>query len=301
MKTQAATTPKEDIAEIVTAKIIEKLESGVIPWRKPWRTLAGEGLPRNLVSGKPYRGINVFILACQEFESNYWITYRQAQERGGHIRKGEHGTPVIFWNWIHVEGETPEEERNLPFLRHYVVFNLEQTEGIPFPDPTVPPVETVFTPIEAAEKILVSMPHPPEIRHQGAKAFYRPAVDLVNLPKQTDFAGPEAYYATLFHELAHSTGHSSRLNRKGVMDFNLFGSHEYSQEELVAEMSSAFLCAETGILPAIIDNSAAYIQGWLKQLKNDRHFVIMAAARAQKAFDYILDRKTSAEELKDAA
>lgn len=281
---------KKSVAEIITEQIIERLEQGEIPWRKPWAPLAGPNAPRNLITNKPYRGINIFILAGQQFSSPYWLTFRQATEKGGKIRKGEKGTTVVYWNWIEVEDKDTGEEKEIPLLRLYRVFNLEQTEGIEAP-PSPAVIEKPFTPIQEAENIISSMPKRPQILHGGNYACYYPVRDYVNMPPQKAFHREEGYYCTLFHEISHSTGHISRLGRMGVMEGTFFGSHEYSKEELVAEMAAAFLCAETGIEQATIDNSAAYIQSWLKQLKNDKSLVILAAGQAQKAVDFILHRQ----------
>jgi antirestriction protein ArdC len=280
---------KSTVAEMITEQIIERLEQGDIPWNQPWAPLAGPHAPRNLISDKPYRGINIFILAGQKFSSPYWLTFRQATEKGGKIRKGENGTTVVYWNWIEVEDKETGEEKEIPLLRHYTVFNLEQTEGIEAP-PSPVVIENLFNPIEEAEDIIASMPKRPNIHHGGNQACYNPLKDYVKMPPKNAFHREEGYYCTLFHEIGHATGHISRLGRKGVMDATCFGSHEYSKEELVAEMTAAFLCAETGIEQATIDNSAAYIQSWLKQLKDDKSLVIMAAGQAQKAVDFILNR-----------
>lgn len=285
---------KKSVAELITEQIITRLEAGTIPWRKPWTPLAGNGSPRNLVSGKPYRGINVLLLACQPFASPYWLTFKQAQDKGGTIRKGEKGTAVVFWNWVEVEDSETGAEKNIPFMRHYTVFNLEQTEGIEGPC-TAEATEKPFSPIQAAENIIAAMPQRPDIRHIGTRAYYKPAFDFVNMPPQATFHQEEGYYCTLFHELAHATGHASRLARKGVTEPTTFASHEYSKEELIAELAAAFLCAETGIEQTTIDNSAAYIQSWLRELKNDKTLVIFAAGQAQRATDFIMDRMTPPE------
>lgn len=283
---------EKTVSEIITEKIIERLEQGDIPWKMPWSPLAGPRAPRNLITDKPYRGINIFILAGEKYSSPYWLTYRQAMEKGGNIRKGEKGTTVVYWNWIPVDDKETGEEKEIPLLRHYRVFNLEQTEGIEEP-PSPDNIDNTFDPIEEAEDLIAFMPNRPNVHHGGDKAYYNPLKDYVKLPPKKSFQREEGYYCTLFHEIGHATGHVSRLGRKGVMDATSFGSHEYSKEELIAEMTAAFLCAEAGIEQAIIDNSAAYIQSWLKQLKSDKSMVIMAAGQAQKAADFILNRNSA--------
>ena len=278
------------VYEVVNSRILELLESGTVPWRKTWN--AGSNMPRNIISKKEYRGVNVFLLACSEFSSPYWMTFKQCVDKGGHVIKGSKSTPVIFWKWLdRKDTETIDVDAvsgKIPMLRFYNVFNLEQTEGIE------PPVTTetinTFTPIEKAEQIIAAMPLRPEIKHGGNRASYSPMLDYVKLSHQHTFDTIEHYYNTLFHELSHATGHANRLGRKGVTETSYFGSHEYSKEELVAEMGAAFLCGHAGI-ENTLENSAAYLAGWLKALKNDKTLLIHAGAMAQKAADYILNIK----------
>jgi antirestriction protein ArdC len=279
---------KKSVAEIITDAIIAKLEAGVCPWRKPWNGSANA--PRNLVTGKAYRGINAFLLACTGFSSPYFLTFKQVQDKGGLVNKGASSFPVVFWSNVTATDQETGDEKTIPFMRYYRVFSVEQT-NLPIPPITDEPLD--FNPIEEAEKIVAAMPSCPEIRHGQAKAYYSPSLDYVNMPKQELFECSEKYYSVLFHELSHSTGHASRVGRKGVTESTYFGSHEYSKEELIAEMSAAFLCGEIGIAPATLDNSAAYIQSWLRALKSkdNKNMVITAAGAAQKAVDYILDRQ----------
>ena len=193
---------------------------------------------------------------------------------------------VVFWKQHEITDEQTGEKKKVPMLRYYNVFNLDQCDGITAPDaPTVP--ETVFTPVEAAEALVKGYAEGPSIQHKGTKAYYSPLVDGISLPKPQRFASTEEYYATLFHELAHSTGHSKRLDRKLDTESRPFGSADYGREELVAEMAAAYLCGDVGIVPAVIDNQAAYIQGWLKTIKEDKKLVVSAAGAAQKAADWI--------------
>jgi antirestriction protein ArdC len=294
-----------DVYSIITERIIEKLEQGTIPWHKPWRSI---GAPRNLVSKKSYRGINVWLLAAQGYVSPYWATIRQINELGGQVREGEKATPVVFWR-IYVDGvevkangdeqeprhEHREERGNRRFvLRYYSVFNSEQcelpgevTERLALPE------ERQLDPIEACEKILVGMPNPPEIVHAGDKAFYSPTTDRVTMPPRSLFESAEEYWCTLWHECGgHATGHPKRLNRESIKEAAPFGSATYSVEECVAEMTAAYLCGVTGIENRTIDNSAAYIAGWLKKkLRDDRKLIVHAAAQAQRACDYVLNAK----------
>jgi antirestriction protein ArdC len=274
--------------EVVTESIIKQLESGVAPWRKPWRT----EMPANLASKKEYRGINVFLLASQGYGSRYWLTYRQAQTLGGSVRKGEHGSKVVFWKIDEYRKEDKEtgetENRKSILLRYYTVFNLEQCEGIKSPEPT-----RVIAPLEQCEIIVNSMPNPPSLE-QDSRAFYRPSTDTVGVPARSAFDSGEEFYSTLFHELTHSTGHPSRVGREGIMEHNPFGSEDYSKEELVAEMGAAMLCGVAGIQSRTLGNSAAYLQSWINRLRSDSRLIVSAASQAQKAADYILAR-TAAE------
>lgn len=285
------TSKKFDVYEMITDRILKALENGTVPWQKPWKSAGSAGVPANLKSKKAYRGINIFVLALQGFSSRYWLTFKQAKDLGGFIRKGESGTPVVFWKWIEKTKKDSNGEEEVvgryPILRYYTVFNLDQIEGID--DPDVGEIaDGDFDPIEACEAVVAGMPNAPEIRHGQPRAFYRPSEDFVNMPKTELFDEPAEYYCTLFHELAHSTGHESRLNRETLVDMVAFGDTNYSKEELVAEMTAAFLCGVSGVENKTIDNSAAYIDGWRKKLSDDKKMVVCAAAAAQKAADYIL-------------
>jgi len=288
MQAESILQQHSSVYSIVTAKIIKELENGVVPWRKPWRAEA----PCNLVTGKPYRGINPFLLAPQGYGSRYWLTFRQGQKLGGHIRKGEKSSIVTFWNIgeekiiKNVEGK---ERKSKPILlRFYSVFNIEQTEGIADKlglgnaTPRVPNVD-------ACEAIVSGMPNAPAMQ-QDARAWYRPSTDTVGMPSKSLFNSSEEYYSTLFHELTHSTGHTSRIGREGIEQLNTFGSESYSKEELIAEMGAAMLCGVTGIAPATIENSAAYLQTWINRLRGDSKLLVSAASAAQKAADYVQGR-----------
>lgn len=280
-----------NVYEIITQRIIEQLEKGTVPWRKPWNTL--DDYPRNLQSGHKYRGINVFLLNALGYESPYFLTFRQAQERGGRVRAGQKGCPIVFWKW-NWQPKSPQEQSNdstdattpnVPVLRYYTVFNVAQCEGIEAP--ATIQTERMHEPLKAAEDIVSSMPYAPAMEWGGRQACYSPSLDRVSMPRPELFVSQSAYYATLFHELVHSTGHSSRLDRKLDKLLLPFGSADYSREELVAEMGAAFLCGAAGILDARIDQSAAYIKGWLERLRDDPRLVVIAAAQAQKAADFI--------------
>jgi antirestriction protein ArdC len=267
------------------------LEHGTVPWRCPWRS---GGRPKNLLTQRPYRGINLWLLLSQPYTSPYWLTVRQAHELGGHVRPGAQGSPVIFWK---VNADEPGTEsageghspRRRPLLRSYTVFNTEQCElpasltarlAVPQPQPR--------DPLSACEVVVTYMPQRPPIVHDERRAFYRPDTDVVNVPPLSLFESAEGYYASVFHELVHSTGHNSRLARPAVVNPASFASHAYSQEELLAEMGAAYLCGSCGIENITLENSAAYIQSWITSLRHDKRLLLHAATQAQQAVDFIL-------------
>jgi antirestriction protein ArdC len=198
-------TVSQKIYQLVTDRILALLEQGVVPWKKHWRTSNGSIMPVNLVSRRPYRGVNVFILVAQGFSTPYWLTFKQTQDRGGRVRRGERGTPIVFWRIDQptTEETNREESPTAPrvLLRYYTVFNVEQCDGIEIP---VAADGAEFNPIPACEAVYANMPNPPELRHMGEKAFYRRRDDLVQLPRPEAFSSPEHYYSTQAHELAHN-------------------------------------------------------------------------------------------------
>ena len=269
----------------ITERIVTLLGQGTVPWHKPWKARAA--WPRNYVSQKLYRGINVFLLHAMSYESPCWLTFLQATELGGSIRKGEKSCPVVFWKQMKIADEESEAEKKIPLLRIYHVFNVAQCDGLK----TIPtPVETLLSAPTKPEEIVAFMPKRPEIKHGMTKAYYSPSADIVAMPERSRFEQEAGYFATLFHELVHATGHKSRLNRSTIAEAAGFGSNPYCKEELIAEMGAAFLCGQAEIADRIIENSAAYIQNWLEQLQNDHKLVVQAAAQAQKAADFILGR-----------
>lgn len=282
---------RRDIYQEVTDRVLEILERGVVPWKNPIRRKAnGDGWPKNLSSGKRYHGINIFLLTFMNWQagysSDYWLTFHQAKEQGGSIRKGEKSSLVTFWKLYEKADEATGKELKLPCLRHYHVFNVEQCEGVTIPD--VAEIEALeFTPVEAAESIIMGYPDPPIINHEGSRAFYRPFTDTITIAPREQFRDVESYYATLFHEAAHSTGHRKRLDRQ-MDEPQPFGSPDYSREELVAEMAAGMLCGQAGIVVATIEQTASYIDHWKKSLSGDKRLVINAASAGQKAADWIL-------------
>lgn len=266
-----------DVYQSVTDKIINALEKGTVPWRVPWVA----GGPVSLRSNKRYRGVNVFLLSLAGYGDPRWGTFKSVKDAGGYVRKGERGTTIILWKPTKRRGEDENgEENETPYLllRTYVVFNGEQCEGLPELQ-----LEFENEPIERAEEIVAGFVGGPGILLGGGRASYSPLKDLVRCPVLGNFTSPEAYYSTIYHELLHATGHESRLKR---IEPALFGTIPYAQEELVAEMGAAMLCGMAGI--DNLDQSAAYVDGWLERLRNDRRLVVQAAAQAQKGADLIL-------------
>lgn len=265
------------IYEMVTDRIVKLLENGVVPWRRPWRV----GAAVNWKTQKPYRGINTLLLEPGEYAS-----FKQISEAGGKVKKGEKGHIVVFWTWLDKEDAETGEMTKIPFLRYYTVFEINrQCEGLQSKrnDQTF-----VHDPIEEAERIFSGYKDAPPVKFASGRAFYRPGDDSISVPPLCDYAKPEEYYSTLFHELVHSTGHEKRLNRSGITELAAFGSETYSKEELVAEIGAAMLCGVAGIDNSTIENSAAYIGGWLRKLRDDKKLIVHAAAQAQRAADYIL-------------
>lgn len=305
--------PHGDIHRKVTERILELLEQGVTPWEPSH--FARVGFPRNFRTGGFYQGINVFLLGMQRYASPYWLTYRQASELGGFVRKGEKSTLVVKFG-THPkpdqEGDSAGDGQTAKprgYLRLYSVFNATQIQGIDFPQPEEHPErrkpgpgdDVELEPVEAAEKVLREMPLPPEIhigRHDHP--FYDPRKDTVEVPARKAFRSEAGFYNTLFHELAHATGHQSRLGRATLMGAGTTGSPDeqtknYGREELIAEMAASFLCAHVGF-GTELEDSAAYLQGWLRVLKAEENhrWIISAASQAQRASDFILARISSA-------
>lgn len=277
---------RKDVYQTVTDFMIKKLKDGIVPWQKPWNT--PDSYPRN-IRGRMYRGINLWTLTAHNYQSPFWLTFKQVKDLGGTVTKGEKGTTVVFWKMLSREDEEGETKR-FPFLAYYTVFNLDQTTDIP--EDKIPVIQKTeeldFNPINKAEEILYLWDDKPNVEHGKAHACYIPAWDKIEMPDKKYFKSVEEYYSTLFHEYIHSTGHKSRTNRHASQTNHKFGSKDYSKEELVAEMGAAFLCGITGIENKTINNSAAYIQSWIQKLRNDKKFLIHAAGLAQKACDHIL-------------
>jgi antirestriction protein ArdC len=276
-----------NVYQIVTDQIIAQLEAGVAPWRKPWSTEA----PKNLISGKSYRGINVFLLSASGFPRPEWLTYNQATKLGATVKAGERSHMVVYWNIGEEKLNAKTGKLSKPFLLKYSrVFNISQCVhgGMPLAEKLgLGSIKgNAIGSIESCDAIVCGMPSRPVIR-DASHAFYSPSTDQVGIPDESMFHSAEEFYSTLFHELTHSTSHHTRVGRPEVLESVRFGSPTYSKEELVAEMGAAMLCGVAGIAPAIVENSAAYLASWIKALRGDSKLIVTAASAAQKAADYI--------------
>jgi len=289
------TSQRIDVYRRVTDQIVAELEAGVRPWIQPWNAVHAAGyVSRPLrFNAVPYRGINVVLLWMsalrRHFASPLWMTYRQAAELGGQVRRGETGSLVVYADTFkrrEADDNGEEQEVTVPFLKSYTVFNSDQIDGLPpryYARATQPP--NITERIEQAERFFAHTGA--DIRHGGSMAYYAPAQDFIQMPAFESFRTAEGFYGTLAHETVHWTRPSSRLAR----DFGRtrWGDEGYAMEELVAEMGAAFLCADLGLTLEIRDDHAAYIASWLKALKNDKRAVFTAASHAQRAADYLHD------------
>ena len=287
-----------DIYEHVTNTIIALLEQGTVPWQKPWIT---SGPPRNLLTGHWYAGINYMLLNALPYKLPYYLTFRQVKSVAGKVKAGEKAHMLVFRRQITEPDKNDATKTVIRFvLRHFWVFNISQCENIP--PHLIGKAQLLLKhkdPIQECEFVVEGYKTCPTIRYSGDEAYYHSVLDVVNMPFMEKFVSQEKFYSALFHELVHSTGHASRLNRKEVVEANEFGSDEYSVEELVAEMGACYISSFCGIVSETIDNSAAYINGWLNSLKNDKKFIVQASSRAQKAVDYILNIDRSREKNTD--
>ena len=298
MKTKSKS--KKDVYQVITDRLIEQLEKGTAPWKKGWKELSGKR-PQNYNTKKPYRGMNVILTACQGYSSPYWLTAKQAQDRGGKVKDEHKGkyTPIIKWNWVYYDAngnkvnDKKKAAKTIPFIRFYQAYNAEQIEGIEWEKIEQLPLNE-HEKLEQCQKVIDGYPNPPKMEERGDQPCYVPSLDTVRMPKMGQFEKREEYYSTTFHELVHSTGHKSRLGRLEQQKSHQFGSTCYSKEELVAEMGAAFLCGECQIEEETLDNSASYLKSWIDRLKGDSKLAVVAAAQAQKAVDHILGAEPQA-------
>ncbi|MBA4850506.1 ArdC family protein [Emticicia sp. BO119] len=284
-------TSPNDVYTRVTEKIIALLEKDVVPWRKPWQP---NGMPKNLISKRPYTGINAMLLNTLDYPQNYFLTHYQLQQIGGRVRKGEKGAFIIYATKYEKEviknGEMSLQEWTI--LKTYIVFNIDQCVNIPekYIKSSQEPIELITV---SCEQILQQMPLCPVIYYRGHEAYYDPKYDSITMPKLEQFESMASFYGVLFHELVHSTGALHRLARKSLYENTHFGSETYSFEELIAEIGSCYLTSLGGVGISHLNNSAAYIQGWLGLLQNDKKFIVQAASKAQQAVEYILNVNVS--------
>ncbi len=270
----------------ITGRILSRLRAGVVPWRQPWSNYASGAMPRNAVTGRAYSGANVPLLWATAQERGYasprWLTFKQALEAGGNVRKGETGTVVVFVSAMQREDEESGQAVRIPFLRAFTVFNVGQCDGLGDLEPPPPPALNPEQRDAIADEFMRSTGA--RIRHGESRAYYSTRGDFINLPIYERFAAASGYYATAFHELTHWTGAESRCNR---VYGKRFGDESYSAEELVAELGSAFLCAEFGYDNAELENQSAYIASWIKYLENHEKAFSGAASMASRAVEFM--------------
>ena len=271
-----------DLYQEVTNRIMEQLENGLIPWQKPW---IASGNCISHATGNPYSLLNQMLLG----RPGEYVTFNQCHQEGGKVRKGEKSQMVVFWKWIETEDEETGEKKEVPFLRYFNVFHIDQCEGLTAKYAQTP-AESSANADKTAEAIIadyIQRSGVKLIHRESNRAFYQPLTDSITLPLRTQFRETPEYYSTAFHELSHSTGHSSRLNRLDRTAF--FGSEAYSKEELIAEISSATLINHAGLETSdSFRNNAAYVQNWLSALQNDKRFIVSASGQAEKAVNLIL-------------
>lgn len=287
---------KTDIYQIITDRIVKQLENGIIPWRKPWHGVADGA--RSYITGKPYSLLNQILLE----DDGEYITYNQAQKLGGNVRKGAKSKFVVFYQTFLKEVENKDGEKKIitiPVLRYYNVFNVADCDGIE-PHTDFKPIE--HNGIEEAERVInnyIANNEPLKLQNDkpSNRAYYSPSEDKVVLPMLSQYDNESEYYSTAFHELTHSTMPKSRCNRVKENELSFFSNHQYSREELVAELGSSYICGQLGITTDTSEkNSAGYIQSWLQSLKNDKKMIVWAASRAEKAANYILGITAESEE-----
>ena len=289
---------KVSVFKVYTDQMINNIKQAIedgtgAPWHKPWTGVGGDH--QNAITGHVYQGMNPFfldILGGHLYEDYRWLTYNQAKKVGGTLKDGEYHKSIALLKPIIIErkedkNKPKDEVITFPIFRYYRVWNVEQWEGLEI-EPLVKPDAKEFVPVEEAEKIVSAMSDRPEIFNNGKnRAYYRMKEDTIHLPDKSGFDKGNEYYSTLFHEIGHSTGHQSRVGRKGIENFDHFGSGQYAKEELVAEFVSAILCRQAGI-DNTRENSEAYLKSWIGKLKNDEKLLVSASSQAHKAVKYIL-------------
>jgi antirestriction protein ArdC len=292
-KTPSSEKQSVDVFKIVNDTIISCLEKGIVPWKVPW---VEQGIPQNFNTSKPYRNVNIMLLTALGYDKNLFITSKQLEQIGGTITQGSKGHMLSYWNYDksknqngdHIQWEGPE-------LRYYTVFNVAQCN---IPEFTLPNVQIPPDATAVCEHILEEMPNKPAIEHKKKIKGYDPLTDSINIAIRTAFQNDEEYYAALFHSIIHATGHHSRLNRKDMIQMSEYGWDAFSHEELVAEIGTAYLLNNAGIIKAI-EATDEYLKGWIAKFKTEKYLVLSAASQAQKAIDYILNVKFQEEKLEE--
>jgi antirestriction protein ArdC len=283
---------KTETLEKINGRLIEALESGVNPWKKTWQAIRDYGMPHNLATGRNYSGSNLLFLSSQEVPCNSWVTFNQAQDLGGKVKKGAKGSYVVYWAFV---DNKDDEDKKIPLLKNYVVFNaLRDCEGL---EGKVAAVKDKAPAASKPAEVLGAFLDREgiELMHGGDRAFYAPLSDAITMPHEAGFKNIEAYQATLAHEAVHATGHTKRLDRFSSKGSHSFGSENYAFEELVAEIGSCYLCAEVGIEPDF-SNSASYLAGWAKKIRENANWIVSAGGKAAKAADYILNKNKEEKE-----
>lgn len=309
MRTKSQTPiadPRRDVYQIVTDQIIDKLSQGIIPWKRGYSTQAAT----NYATGKQYRGINALLLGMAGYQQPYFLTYKQAQALGGHVRKGAKSEIATYYQlrgydpaknkWFPVSDDTviPAGSKKIPMLKYYRVFNIQDIDGIIFKLEERPAItdDLLLQDLEIGYQPLRAIPDL-QLKTNNPLACYDPLFDTIYMPALREFHKTSGYFKTLYHELIHATGHGNRLAREGITNLIAYGSHRYSVEELVAELGSCFLMTLNGFdNEEQMFNSTAYIQSWLHALKNDKKMIVVAATEAQKAVDYILEQVAATEQ-----
>ena len=282
-----STETKKDVQAIATEKVLSYLEKSVVPWFTSW---TGAGIPQNLPTRKEYRALNVFLLASLGYPKNFFITPKQLEELNGTLKSGESGHPIFYWKWNDEKEEnTNYLEKNKPVLRYYYAYNIAQCNGIK--KSQIPKIEKPKNPLEMCVALAENMPKRSEISHGIHPATYLPLLDCIDIPKKEDFPTDENYYSTFFRMLIHSTGHENRLNRKEVMEATVTDHEFYTKEALIGDIGASHLASLAGIRYDIGRDLSGYCTGWIENLKENTHLIVYASTQAQRAVDFILNRK----------
>lgn len=282
----ATTETKKDVYSIATSLVIEHLKRGVVPWLTQWTE---GGMPQNLINHLEYRFINVFLLATLGCKKNFFITPKQLQEIGGTVKKDEKGYPVFYWKWNKDNENEDPGSKEKPLLRYYYVYNIEQCNGIK--KNMIPKITVPENPLQMCAAIVANMPKAPTIQEGIHPASFMPLLDCIDIPKKEDFPNDESYYSILFRMLVHSTGHENRLNRKEVMAATLTDHDLHRTEDLIGELGASYLSSLAGIRYGGAIDVSEYATTWLEKFEKDSHLIIFASTQAQRAVDYILNRK----------